>query len=83
MNPAAKIVARLGGEKVISELLGLSLAQPYKWQATRAVGGTNGVIPQKYHLKLIEFARSRRIPLQARDFLQTEEMARGDDQAVA
>ena len=67
-QPAAGIVYRLGGAKVISEALGISKAAPYRWALAREMGGTGGKIPYWYEGKLKELARRRKVKLTARDF---------------
>ena len=71
-NPASVIIARLGGEAIVSFLTGTAYTAPYRWQAARRKGGTGGVIPQRHHRRLIAYARSRGIPLSAEDFLPAE-----------
>jgi hypothetical protein len=69
MEPARSIIAKLGGEGVVAHLCRLSLSAPYRWQSPRLRGGTGGLIPQRHHRILIDFARARRIPLDAEEFL--------------
>lgn len=71
-NPASAIIARLGGEAIVSFLTGTAYTAPYRWQAARRKGGTGGVIPQRHHRRLIAYARSKGIPLGAEDFLPAE-----------
>jgi hypothetical protein len=72
-NPASIIIARLGGEAMVSFITGTAYTAPYRWQAARTKGGTGGLIPQRYHRKLIDYARSKGIPLNAEEFLPGEE----------
>jgi hypothetical protein len=69
MNPAQRIIDRLGGEAQVAFLTGTSYTAPYRWQAARAKGGTGGLIPQRHHRGLIDYARAKGIPLTAEDFL--------------
>jgi hypothetical protein len=71
-SPAAVIIARLGGEATISAITGTAYTAPYRWQAARKKGGTGGLIPQRYHRRLIDYARSNGIPLNAEEFLPAE-----------
>lgn len=48
---------------------GTALTAPYRWQYPRAKGGTGGLIPQRHHRALIEFARAQGLVLNAADFL--------------
>ena len=78
MNPARRIIARLGGEAQISFITGTAYTAPYRWQAARAKGGTGGLIPQRHHRRLIDYARSRGIPLSAEEFLAEPDTASGE-----
>jgi len=69
MEPATTIIRRLGGPPVVSKITQTAYTAPYRWQSPREKGGTGGNIPQKYHRKLLAYARSRRIRLRAADFL--------------
>lgn len=69
MEPAATIIARLGGEQKVSEITGRAYTAPYRWQHAVEKGGTGGLIPQKLHRVLLDYAKSQGISLVAADFL--------------
>lgn len=69
MEPAASIILRLGGEAKVSEITGRAYTAPYRWQHPVERGGTGGLIPQRLHVKLLDYARANGIPLSAADFL--------------
>jgi hypothetical protein len=69
MEPARTIVQKLGGPAIVAEITGAASTAPYRWQYTRAKGGTGGVIPQRHHRKLLDYAREKNIELKAEDFL--------------
>jgi hypothetical protein len=69
MNPAQIIISRLGGEAQVAFVTATSYTAPYRWQAAKAKGGTGGLIPQRYHRTLLDYARSRGIALTAEEFL--------------
>jgi hypothetical protein len=73
MNPAQIIISRLGGEAQVAFITATSYTAPYRWQAAKAKGGTGGVIPQRYHRALLDYARSKGIPLAAEEFLPAVE----------
>ena len=73
MNPASRVIDKLGGEAVVAEVLATASTAPYRWQYSREKGGTGGLIPQKHHRKLLDFAGERQIPLNAEDFLPERE----------
>jgi hypothetical protein len=72
-NPASIVIARLGGAAIVSFITGTAYTAPYRWQAARTKGGTGGLIPQRYHRKLIDYASSQGIPLSAEEFLARED----------
>ncbi len=80
MEPASTIVKRLGGPATVAAAVGTALTAPYRWQYPRAKGGTNGVIPQRHHRALIEFAKANAIALSAEDFLPPAQQLRRDSQ---
>lgn len=69
MEPARTIIEKLGGEKVVSDVTGTAYTAPYRWQHAKAKGGTGGLIPQRYHRQLLDFAKSQGIKLRADEFL--------------
>lgn len=75
LEPARGIVQKLGGEAKISEICGTKQTAPYSWQYPREVGGTDGLIPQKHHLKLLDYALENGIDLRAEHFLPMREAA--------
>lgn len=79
MNPAGRIIERLGGEAQVAFITGTAYTAPYRWQAARAKGGTGGLIPQRHHRRLIDYARARGIPLSAEEFLAAPDPASGEE----
>ena len=79
MNPASQIIARLGGERRIASVTGTAYTAPYRWQASRQKGGTDGLIPQRHHRKLLDYARARGIALTAEEFLPAAEEVGAED----
>jgi hypothetical protein len=72
MDPAQRIIARLGGEAHVAFITGTAYTAPYRWQAPRRKGGTGGLIPQRHHRRLLDYARANGIPLGAEEFLADE-----------
>lgn len=58
---------------------GTAYTAPYRWQASRQKGGTDGFIPRKYHSRLLEFAKKNNIRLNAADFLSASEGGSRDE----
>jgi hypothetical protein len=75
MEPARTIISRLGGAAKVRDLTGASINAPYRWQYAKDKGGTGGLIPQRYHRTLLDYAAANRINLKAEDFLPKREVA--------
>ena len=69
MNPAQTIITKLGGPGVVSAVVGIHRTRVSNWQRPRAKGGTDGLIPQGYHLRLIDYAAVQGLTLTANDFM--------------
>ena len=69
MEPAKSIIAKLGGEAVVSGITGTAYTAPYRWQHPKAKGGTGGRIPQKHAPALLAYARDKGISLTAEELL--------------
>lgn len=69
MEPARTIIERLGGEARVSEITRTAYTAPYRWQHAKEKGGTGGLIPQKYHRTLIDYAAEHGIDLAPADFM--------------
>lgn len=68
MEPARTIVALLGGEARAAEIAGVRITAPYRWQASKAKGGTGGVIPHWHVEKLLQHAEREGIDLSPASF---------------
>ncbi|MBA3241608.1 MAG: hypothetical protein H0T60_10330 [Acidobacteria bacterium] len=77
MEPANTIISRLGGEAKVATIAGTAATAPYRWQYERQKGGTGGLIPQKYHRRLLDYAKANKIKLHAADFLEPEPAQQG------
>jgi hypothetical protein len=69
MDPAARIIKKLGGEARVAAITGLSFTAPYRWQHEKSRGGTGGLIPQGHHRALLDYAHAHGIALSAEEFL--------------
>lgn len=56
MEPARSVIKKLGGEARVSEITGTSYTAPYRWQHSKERGGTGGLIPQKHHRPILDYA---------------------------
>lgn len=75
MEPARTIIKRLGGEAAVAAATGTAYTAPYRWQYPKARGGTGGLIPQRHHRRLLDFAAKVGVALQPDDFLPRAEPA--------
>lgn len=69
LQPAARIIERLGGVARVAAITGLHRTRVSNWRRPKTVGGTDGLIPQKHHPRLLNHARDNGIALSAEDFL--------------
>jgi hypothetical protein len=69
MEPAARIIGKLGGIAKVAEIAGTALSAPYRWQHDKSRGGTGGLIPQAHHRALLDYAELHGIALSAEEFL--------------
>lgn len=69
MEPAQSIIQKLGGPGLVSKITGTAYTAPWRWRAARERGGTGGVIPQRHHLVLLQYAQRHGIDLSPADFL--------------
>jgi hypothetical protein len=77
LEPAARIIHRLGGCAAVAAVVGTAVTAPYRWQYPRERGGTGGIIPQRHHRALLAHARANAIALTAADFLAVTPEAAG------
>lgn len=68
-EPAHSIIKLLGGEAVVAEITKRAITAPYRWQQPISKRGTGGLIPQKHHPRLLEYARQIGANLSPADFL--------------
>lgn len=75
MEPASKIIKKLGGPSKVALITGVHRTRVSNWKRGKEVGGTGGVIPFKHVPKLLEAAVEMGEPLSADDFLPVKEAA--------
>jgi transposase len=69
MTPASLIVGRFGSASTVAEVTGVHRTRVYNWLRAKELGGSGGRIPQSHHLRLLEAARERGIPLTAAELI--------------
>lgn len=70
LNPAHKIICKLGGQKAVAQLLGLHESGVYRWTYPRDRKGGGGRIPARHIPKMIEAAKKRGVRLSHQDFFK-------------
>jgi hypothetical protein len=76
LNPAHTVIARFGGSGPLARRLGLDRSAVHRWALPRTRTGTGGLIPSRYHRRLLELAAAEGITLSAVDLIGQE--ARGE-----
>jgi hypothetical protein len=75
LEPARSIIERFGGPSALAGILGVHRTRVSNWQRDRTKGGTGGLIPQRYHPTLLDYAGRNGIVLEPRDFLPGQRAA--------
>jgi len=57
LQPAASVIAKFGGARRLSGLMGLDKSTVCQWRVPKARGGTGGLIPARHHAVLLELGR--------------------------
>lgn len=85
IEPASTILTRFGGAGPLSRRLGLDRSAVHRWALPRSRGGSDGLVPAKYHQRLLAMATAEGIALTAADLvgmsplIGTPPAARADD----
>ena len=70
---AERVISAFGGVPVVASIIGIHRTNVYKWMKPVSVHGTNGMVPMKYAVILLNAAKQRGISLSADDFVPTGE----------
>lgn len=71
LDPARRIITRLGGVDAVARVTGKSRSRVFRWMYPIDRGGTGGLIPQRTIPILVKHAKRKRIKLTAGDFIRT------------
>ncbi len=63
VDPAHTILNVLGGPSVVARVLGVGANTASRWRYPASRGGTDGIIPRKYHDRLLAYASEQGIEL--------------------
>lgn len=69
IEPASAIITRFGGAGPLSRRLGLDRSAVHRWALPRHRGGSEGLVPAKYHQRLLTMATAEGIALTAADLV--------------
>ena len=70
IEPASTIITRFGGAGPLSRRLGLDRSAVHRWALPRQRGGSDGLVPAKYHQRLLAMATAEGIALTAADLVR-------------
>jgi len=69
-HPVAKrIIGLLGGPTVVGAAVKRTPGAVCKWNTPKERGGTDGLVPSRYHAPLLEFAKRKGVSLGPEDFI--------------
>ena len=69
LTPVEITIRAFGSGRKLALALGLDPRYVYRWRAPADKRGGGGQIPQRFHRKVLELARSRRLDLTAEDLI--------------
>lgn len=81
LDPAQTVLSRFGGAGPLSRRLGLDRSSVHRWALPKARGGCGGLVPAKYHQRLLALAASNGVRLTPADLIGVPESpaSRPDD----
>lgn len=71
LDPAYKVIEKLGGRQAVADFLGLDKSTVVRW-CHPSPQGTGGVIPQRYWPQLIEMAREQGVRIGLKELAAVE-----------
>ena len=70
MNDSAEtIIRKADGHRVLAAWCGVAVHTVYRWTYPRSRGGTDGVIPQRYHQRILQRAEVGDVEVTAADLV--------------
>lgn len=82
-TPAARVIAKFGGAKAVSEVIHRARQNVERWTKPRDKGGTGGLIPADHMVELARHAAATGLPLRFEDFFPDDVVAALGRRAVA
>jgi hypothetical protein len=83
LDPAHTILSRFGGSGPLGRRLGLDRSAVHRWALPKSRGGADGLVPAKYHRRLLALAAAEGIALSADDLVGTPMIASDSPQTMA
>jgi hypothetical protein len=62
-QPAASIIVAMGGLSAVAKAADVTVTSVQRWRLPSRKGGSGGIIPAKYHKRLIKHAADRGLTL--------------------
>lgn len=75
-QPAASIIVAMGGLSAVARTAEVSVTSVQRWRLPTSKGGTGGIIPAKYHTRLMKHAATRGVELPLAAFVDPKEAAK-------
>ena len=75
LNPAATVLARVGGAGPLAQLLRLDRSAVHRWALPKDRGGSGGLIPARHHQRLLALAAAHGIALTAADLIAVPKLS--------
>lgn len=63
LEPAASVIAALGGVPFLAKAVGTTTTTVQRWRWPKEVGGTGGIIPHWHHEAILALAERLGVPL--------------------
>jgi len=70
LNPARRVITKLGGEAAVSAGTGIPIDTLWRWQRPKGRGGTGGHIPRTRRSKLRKYAASIGVSLHPLELIE-------------
>lgn len=74
-TPAERIIAKLGGAKVVATVVQRARQNVERWKKPRAEGGTGGLVPAQHQVELLRHALVTGADLELEDFFPDDLVA--------
>jgi hypothetical protein len=75
-QPAATIIAAMGGLSTVAQAADVSVTSVQRWRLPKSKGGTGGIVPAKYHKRLMKYAAGRGLALPLAAFVDPQAAAK-------